>query len=83
MPRPKGLPKTGGRKVGSRNKHTKTTLEQYAAVFEKLGGVTAMHRWAEANPTEFYKIHARTLPLDVTSANKAIAGVVMLPAPAE
>ena len=73
MPRPKGLPKTGGRKAGSRNKHTKTTLEQYTAAFEGLGGVAAMLRWAKTNETEFYRIHARTLPLDVTSNGKELA----------
>lgn len=68
--------KTGGRKVGSRNKHTKTTLEQYASVFEGLGGVAAMLRWAKENETEFYKLHARTLPLDVTSKGEQVAGMV-------
>lgn len=64
--------KTGGRQKGARNKHTKTTLEQYASVFEKLGGVEAMLRWAKENQTEFYRIHARTLPLDVTSKGEQV-----------
>jgi hypothetical protein len=67
--------KTGGRKPGSRNKHTKTTLEAYASVFEGLGGVSRMKAWAEENLTEFYRIHARTLPLDVTSGGKELAGL--------
>lgn len=75
MPRPtKGQRIPGsGRKPGTRNHHTKTTLQQYAEVFEKLGGVSAMLRWAKTNETEFYRIHARTLPLDVTSNGKELA----------
>lgn len=36
-----------------------------AAVFQKIGGIDAMVAWAQANATEFYKLYARLVPLDV------------------
>lgn len=36
MPRPKGLPKTGGRQIGSLNKETLTKLEARARFDEKV-----------------------------------------------
>ena len=36
-----------------------------AAVFNKIGGIETMVLWAQNNQTEFYKLYARLLPLDV------------------
>ena len=54
MPRPKG----------SKNKFTKSARDAFAHAFEKLGGANALHRWADKNPTEFFKLYARLIPIE-------------------
>lgn len=71
--RPKGLPKTGGRKPGTPNKLTASAREAYALTFDGIGGVPAFIEWAKENRTEFYKLHSKTIPLDVTSGGKELA----------
>jgi hypothetical protein len=39
------------------------------AVFNGLGGTSAMKEWAKANQTEFYRMYAKLLPLQVTGEN--------------
>lgn len=34
------------------------------AVFEQRGGVSAMLKWADENPTEFYKLWIKCLPVE-------------------
>ena len=61
----KGQAKTGGRKKGSANKSTVAVKQALEAAFERLGGVEALAEWAEENKTEFYKLFAKLLPLQV------------------
>lgn len=56
--------KTGGRKVGTPNKITKSAREAFQLAFETLGGVRALGTWATANPTEFFKLYARLIPVE-------------------
>ena len=56
MPSRKGSPN----KLGARAK------DNIAAVFNRLGGTSAMAAWAEENKTEFYRIYARLVPTQVT-----------------
>ena len=63
MGRPKGTPKTGGRKPGSVNKTTRTAREAFQLAFEGLGQ-GALLTWATANPTEFFKLYARLIPVE-------------------
>ena len=58
--------KTGGRQAGTPNKLGATAKENIACVFTRLGGVQEMVKWAKANPTQFYQIYAKLLPLQVT-----------------
>ena len=37
------------------------------AVFTRLGGTAAMAEWATENKTEFYRIYARLLPIDMSA----------------
>lgn len=60
--------KTGGRAAGTPNKLTALAKDNIAAVFNRLGGTAAMADWATKNQTEFYKIYARLLPVEVTGA---------------
>jgi len=66
MPRPvKGERTPGsGRPKGQPNKLTRSAREAYQAAFEGIGGVPTFQAWAEANLTEFYKLHARLIPVE-------------------
>jgi hypothetical protein len=55
--------KTGGRQKGTPNKLGSTAKENIANVFTRLGGIQAMVKWAEANPTQFYQLYGKLLPL--------------------
>lgn len=59
--------KTGGRRKGSLNKKTHSVKEALEAAFHGLGGKAALVRWAETNPTEFYRIWAKLLPRDINA----------------
>ena len=58
--------KTGGRKAGTSNKLSGIAKENIICVFQRLGGTAAMAAWAEKNQTEFYRIYAKLLPLQVS-----------------
>lgn len=54
-----------GRPTGSQNKLTVSFKQALHDTFDKLGGVDHMYDWASAEPTEFYKIYAKTLPTEI------------------
>jgi hypothetical protein len=54
-----------GRPKGTLNKATGTAKENIMAVFNGLGGTSAMKKWAEENQTQFYQIYAKLIPTDV------------------
>lgn len=56
--------KTGGRKKGSVNKMTATAREAFSLAFQGMGGVEGLTAWAQANPTEFFKLYARLIPVE-------------------
>lgn len=68
--------KTGGRQKGTPNKLSGTAKENIACVFVRLGGVQAMVKWAEKNPTQFYQIYAKLLPIDLEVGGKEDAPAV-------
>jgi hypothetical protein len=74
--RPRGLPKTGGRKKNTPNKTTAAFKTAVLMAFEGTGGTGALVRWAKKNPTEFYKICARLIPHEVTGPGDDGAHVV-------
>lgn len=59
--------KTGGRAKGTPNTATRTVREQLTQVFELLQQDKAANllSWAKSNPTEFYKLAAKLIPLQV------------------
>lgn len=66
MARPKN-PKAGpGRPKGVPNKVTTVAKEAFALAFEGLGGVPKLIEWAKANPSEFFKLYARLIPVQHT-----------------
>lgn len=54
-----------GRVKGTPNKTTKAAKEGLELAFEGLGGVEALTTWAKENQTEFYKLWAKLLPVQV------------------
>lgn len=60
-----------GRPKGVPNKTTSTAKDNIMAVFNGLGGTSAMKKWAEDNQTDFYKIYARLIPADVKLSGDA------------
>lgn len=61
MSRPKGLPKTGGRKKGSKTVVV-AMREAVWDAFLKLGSTEALVKWARENQTEFYRLAAKLIP---------------------
>lgn len=53
-----------GRKKGSANKLTKSARAAFQHAFDANGGGAALAAWAKANPTEFYKLYARLIPVE-------------------
>lgn len=56
--------KTGGRQPGTPNKITKSAREAFQLAFEGIGGYPKLQEWGEANPTEFFKLYARLIPVE-------------------
>lgn len=65
--RPKGLPKTGGRKPGVTNKVTATVKEAIEAAFDQVGGVNYLARMAEEQPTAFMTLLGKVLPAQINA----------------
>lgn len=57
-----------GRKAGVPNKISSTVKDNVIAVFDRLGGVDHMAEWATENPTQFYNIYSKLMPLQVNGA---------------
>jgi hypothetical protein len=68
--KPKGRPK------GAVNRFGATAKENIAAVFTRLGGTAAMADWAKEHPTDFYKLYARLLPLELAATGGGTIVVV-------
>lgn len=54
------------RPKGSRNKTTLAAKEAMRLAFDGIGGVPKLIGWAKANPTEFYKLWGRLIPMEHT-----------------
>ena len=69
----KGHKKVGGRVAGTPNKFTQTVKEVFSNVFNELQNDSKVNlrAWAKANPTDFYRLSIKLMPLEVdTSINK-------------
>jgi hypothetical protein len=72
-----------GRPKGSANKSTVAIRNAISAVFEDLqldhkgeGSFPHFFEWAKANPTEFYRMAARQLPVRIEAGSQTIGMVV-------
>ena len=68
--------KTGGRTKGVPNKTTPAAKEAFALAFEGIGGVAELMAWAKLNKTEFFKLYARLIPVELSGEVKARITVV-------
>ena len=59
-----------GRPAGVPNKLSSTVKDNVIAVFDRLGGAEHMVQWASDNPTQFYNIYAKLLPLQVNGSGE-------------
>lgn len=66
----------GGRPEGAVNKTTASAKEAFALAFQGIGGVEALVEWAKANKTEFMKLYARLIPVELSGEIKARIEVV-------
>jgi hypothetical protein len=76
MPFAKGHKKYGGKKAGQLNKVTTSIKQAFKDAFDDMGGVEALVQWGAKNPTEFYRICARFIPVDITSNGESIVQYV-------
>lgn len=54
---------------------TRSAKDAYSFAFEELGGGEGLRDWALESPEnrrEFYKLHAKLIPIDVTSGGEPI-----------
>lgn len=58
-----GQPKTGGRKKGVPNKTTSEVKKALTEAFDKMGGIPSLVEWGKENPTEFYKLWVKLIPV--------------------
>lgn len=78
MPRfEKGHKKIGGKTKGTPNKLTTTFKELVVTTMEKLQDKPKVNleEWAEANPTEFYKIASKLIPTEVEAKVQNFTGI--------
>jgi hypothetical protein len=54
-----------GRPRGVPNKTTASAREAFQLAFDGLGGFQALRDWAKKNPTEFFKLYSRLIPVDM------------------
>lgn len=54
-----------GRQPGSVNKTTSSIKAAFIAAFDNLGGIPALVEWGKENPTDFYKLVSRLIPVEV------------------
>ena len=77
-------PRSGGRKPplgrpkGVPNKTSALARENIMAVFTRLDGTAGMARWAKENPTAFYQLYAKLLPVQITGDSGSPLIVKML-----
>lgn len=60
-------PTAPGRTVAQPRKTSINARESLADVFERMGGVNGLYRWARKNPSQFYlQLWPRLIPKDMT-----------------
>ena len=58
-------PGNPGRRKGSKNKATQEIKQAFYEAFHERGGVGALLKWASQNETDFYKLAAKLIPVEI------------------
>ncbi len=77
MPFEKGRRKTGGRRPGRVNRFTGTFRDAVQTVYTGLGGHAAFQKWAKSNPTEYYRIASKLIPLEIKGGVKESLTIII------
>ena len=56
---------------GALNATTKSAKEAFALAFEGIGGIPKLVEWAKENQTEFMKLYARLIPVELSGEVRA------------
>lgn len=59
-----------GRPPGSQNKTTVSVKAAFEQAFDEMGGAASLVQWGREQPTEFYKLYAKLLPVQVNADMK-------------
>lgn len=62
-------PPGSGRKPGTPNSVTKSVKDAILKVYAMVGGDAGLAQWAMENRTEFYKLYARLLPIQLATTD--------------
>ena len=73
----KGKQKTGGRMPGAVNKLTGAFREAVQVVYDRMGGHEAFLLWARDNQTEYYRIAARLIPIELRETEDRTINVII------
>ena len=77
MPFQLGKQKTGGRQRGTPHQLTGAFREAVLHVYKGLGGHAAFLAWARENTTEYYRIAARLIPVELRSEEDRTINVII------
>lgn len=50
--------------TGTPNKTTVAAKQAFQMAFDGIGGVDALKTWAAENPTDFFKLFSKLIPVD-------------------
>ncbi|WP_375598324.1 hypothetical protein [Devosia sp. Naph2] len=67
-----------GRPKGAPNKTTVQVKAALEKAYDGIGGLEAFTAWARENQTEFYKLYAKLLPLEVRADIKHEGAVTII-----
>ena len=69
----KGMPKSGGRQKGSKNKTTALIKDMIIQALDDAGGVEYLRSVAEENPAIFCTLVGKVLPMNHTSEDGSMS----------
>ena len=69
--------KTGGRQKGTKNKmpgtyaRMQSIRDAFKDAFHNMGGAEALQTWGAKNPTEFYRLASKLIPVEIQGGDPA------------
>jgi hypothetical protein len=81
----KGMVKIAGRTKGTPNQLTANFRQAVLLAYDTIGGHAAFSQWAVENRTEFYRIAARLIPVEIVDAdsNRVVVHIHRGPPPSQ